>query len=304
MELEQQAESPIISTYRTSPKMDKFWPAWLSFQSKLKPAKKDSKNPAFGSSYADIAAVLSVVMPPLNESGMVLFQPPSTTDSGRSVGVTTLVTHAESGQYLEWDISMSVPQIQAGGKTSYVQEIGKLITYLKRYALMSGVGLATEDDDGNGTAGQQPADRRSGAYQGSAEQPQAAKKEPPRPQKVNQPETPAQPKSSTSTDSIASEPGVEELVSLIINSHYKDKDKVLRDYLAKHIFKPENREAGLTHEDLLGFLQAWANNSDVSTIASYANGAAGKPTLVKGIKQMLAHEGGFPGWVKEMKAGK
>ena len=96
-------------------------------------AKKDAANPFFKSHYATLAAVLDVIRDPLSQNGLALIQ------GVNGEEFETILTHA-SGQW----ISFSEPFKPVKNDP---QSIGSLKSYLRRYSIMSILGIATEDDD-------------------------------------------------------------------------------------------------------------------------------------------------------------
>jgi hypothetical protein len=121
-----------------SPKIDQLAVALAKAQAAIEPAIKDSKNPHFGSKYADLAAVWSVVREPLAANGLAVVQMPSA--EGQKVTLTTLLIHT-SGQYLLSELTMTAVKNDP-------QAIGSCITYARRYALAAVLGVSQEDDDG------------------------------------------------------------------------------------------------------------------------------------------------------------
>lgn len=118
----------------------------LDIQLKLEPMVKDSKNPHFKSNYFDINSLLEVVRPILNEVGILIYQPVLEVE-GRSVLRTSFVD-TESGESLISDIRLI--------ESDNPQKIGGCITYYRRYALQSMLGLEAQDDDGNFASGNNP----------------------------------------------------------------------------------------------------------------------------------------------------
>jgi hypothetical protein len=92
--------------------------------------------------YADLGDVLSQARTVLARHGLAVFQVAQVV--GEDVNVATTVMHT-SGAHLTF-----APFVLPAGTT--VQATGSSITYGRRYALMSILGLATDDDDG-ATAG-------------------------------------------------------------------------------------------------------------------------------------------------------
>ncbi len=116
-------------------------------------ATRDGKNPFFNSTYATLAEVLGTVREPLAENGFALVQDADTDLDERTVGVVTRLIH-ESGEELV-SCRLSAPlkdEFTKDGKPlpPSVQQIGSMVTYLRRYSLCSFLSVAVEDDDGNG----------------------------------------------------------------------------------------------------------------------------------------------------------
>ena len=103
----------------------------------------NATNPFLKNKYADLGAVIETARPVLAKNGISFTQMP--TSEAEYIGVTTVLMHA-SGEFVS-----STIMLQAGeerGK-SQAQVAGSVITYLRRYALASMLGLyADEDTDG------------------------------------------------------------------------------------------------------------------------------------------------------------
>jgi hypothetical protein len=100
-------------------------------------AVKDSANPFFKSSYADLTSVIKAIKQPFADNGLSYTQFPVNNDSG--VGVSTRLMHL-SGQWLEMEYTL--PTVKKDP-----QAAGSAITYARRYALQSIAGIPTADDD-------------------------------------------------------------------------------------------------------------------------------------------------------------
>lgn len=124
--------------------VDKIAPALLKAQSSMGNASKDSKNPFFKSSYADVNAVREATHPHLNTNEITVLQP-IIQKEGKNF-VRTLLLHS-SGQYIASDVEIIV------AKERDPQAAGSAITYARRYGLQSLVSLGAEDDDGNKAMG-------------------------------------------------------------------------------------------------------------------------------------------------------
>lgn len=117
-------------------------------QAEMTGAMKDKTNPHFKSAYADLASIREACFAQLTKNGIAVLQPVSA--DGPSVTVTTLLAHS-SGEWICGELTMTAQQ-------NTPQGIGSCITYARRYALASMVGVAPEDDDGN-AASQTPPSR-------------------------------------------------------------------------------------------------------------------------------------------------
>jgi hypothetical protein len=111
----------------------------LEVQKEIESIKKDSKNPFFKSNYFDINALLEEVKPVLNKHGLIVMQPIQNNDLGNVL--ETIIIDSFDGEKIT--SSVSLPDNPDPQKT------GSIITYFRRYALQSMLGLQAEDDDGN-----------------------------------------------------------------------------------------------------------------------------------------------------------
>lgn len=101
--------------------------------------------------YATLDSVIDATVPALAEQGVTVIQSPGV--AGSSVTITTLVIHT-SGQWLRSVCASSAdtPRMSQAGNpvTSNAQEVGKTITYLRRYALTA-ILCVTADEDLDGS---------------------------------------------------------------------------------------------------------------------------------------------------------
>lgn len=122
-----------------SESITKIAPALLKAQQKMGNAIKDSKNPYFKSSYADLNSVREAVTPALHEAGISILQ--LTTYSSEGAAVETTLLH-ESGEY----ISSFTPIVSS--KPNDPQAFGSAISYARRYGLSAMLSVGSADDDG------------------------------------------------------------------------------------------------------------------------------------------------------------
>jgi len=112
--------------------------ALVKFNGLVKKVKKDSDNPFFKSKYAALPDILAAIHEPLIQSGLVINQFPT-----GNHGLTTILIHAESGEYMMDTYTMTPSKNDPQG-------IGSCITYQRRYAVGAILSLnIDEDDDGN-----------------------------------------------------------------------------------------------------------------------------------------------------------
>jgi hypothetical protein len=96
---------------------------------------KDAKNPFFKSNYASLPHIITEVSEPLEKAGLVITQFPN------GDGLTTMLIHAESGEYISATYTLQVV------RQNDPQAQGSAISYARRYGLTSVLNLAISDDD-------------------------------------------------------------------------------------------------------------------------------------------------------------
>ncbi len=112
--------------------------ALLKFDAEVSTVNKGETNPFFKNKYAALPDILSAIKEPLIKAGLTVKQFPTGEHE-----MTTIVIHAESGEYLESTYKMIPAKNDPQGE-------GSRITYQRRYALGAALGLnIDEDDDGN-----------------------------------------------------------------------------------------------------------------------------------------------------------
>jgi hypothetical protein len=118
--------------------------ALVQAQAKMDFAKKDSENPFFHSSYADLAAVWDVCRQVLPKNGFAVIQTMVPCEPGY-MQVDTLLSHI-SGQWIMGECKLPIVKNDP-------QAAGSAITYARRYSLAAIVGVIATDDDGNEASG-------------------------------------------------------------------------------------------------------------------------------------------------------
>ncbi len=116
--------------------------ALITFHVKCDVIKKDATNPFFKSKYASLSNILEQIEMPLNESGLSFCQFPS-----GEHGLHTILMHS-SGEFISDEYTMRPTKDDPQG-------LGSAITYQRRYALASILGLNIDDDDDGNEASKQ-----------------------------------------------------------------------------------------------------------------------------------------------------
>lgn len=129
---------------KTSNTIDKIAEALASAQSQMKGASKDSINPAFKSKYADLSSVIDACRPALSSNGIAYSQ--SLEKNGDDYTMKTILMH-KSGEFIEYFFPVVLPEMK-GNVGQLMQVLGSVCSYARRYSLMSAVGIAMDDDDG------------------------------------------------------------------------------------------------------------------------------------------------------------
>lgn len=125
-------------------------------QGEIKGAIKDTTNPYYGRKYADLSSVWDACREPLSKNGLSVLQTPGVNPAGQ-VTVETILMHL-SGQWISGEVSMTPVREKKGEgflEAHDPQAIGSAISYARRYALASFIGIYQEDDDGNKATGDQ-----------------------------------------------------------------------------------------------------------------------------------------------------
>lgn len=142
-----------------SESLDQLGTALAKAQSEIEGAAKSAKNPHLRNKYADFLSVVEATRPALTANGLSVSQP--LTSLGNGLAVRTILLHA-SGQYIS---SIMPIEVQEQKGINRMQAVGSAVSYARRYAYESIVGVARiEDDDG----------RKSGPPKGGYDPPNQA----------------------------------------------------------------------------------------------------------------------------------
>ncbi|MES2706104.1 MAG: ERF family protein [Verrucomicrobiota bacterium] len=112
-----------------------------------------AKNSQTNSKYAKLSEIILTVIPEITRNGMALMQPlgPCRTEGGKTFrSITTRLQHS-SGEFMAAAAEFELPAPPKSGQGKDIlnasQTDGVVITYGRRYALLSFLGIATGDDD-------------------------------------------------------------------------------------------------------------------------------------------------------------
>ena len=148
-----EADKIWLNHTQMSGQVDKLFTAMAKAQGEMGHASKTEENEFYGSKYADLAACFEAVRQPMFMNGLCIIQSPaggigreakeeSDYDSfPATVCLDTVIGHV-SGQWISSSLTMRLVRDDPHG-------VGSAITYARRYALTSMLGVAQADDDGN-----------------------------------------------------------------------------------------------------------------------------------------------------------
>lgn len=124
-------------------------------QGSLDNAKKESENPFYKSKYADLSTCLVTAKKVMAENGLSVSQ--HCTFDGTNVHCVSVLGHS-SGQMMVSTLVIPVTKKDPQG-------IGMAITYARRYALSSIIGLAQADDDAESSVSHDENGEQTPAYE-------------------------------------------------------------------------------------------------------------------------------------------
>lgn len=123
--------------------IDQLAAALVAAQGEFAAVPKTADNPFFKSRYAPLSTVVEVTQPILAKHGLAVSQHPTTLDTGEPA-LTTYLLHS-SGQHMSSTMQLYAAKHDPQGQ-------GAAITYARRFAYMSVLGLVADDDDDGNTA--------------------------------------------------------------------------------------------------------------------------------------------------------
>ena len=124
-----------------SAELDQLGTALAKAQSEIEGAAKSVKNPHLRSKYADFLSVVEATRTALTSNGLSISQP--ITCVGNIPAINTILLHS-SGQYIS---SIMPIEVQEQKGINKMQALGSAVSYARRYAYESIVGVARIEDD-------------------------------------------------------------------------------------------------------------------------------------------------------------
>lgn len=118
--------------------MKNLFKSLASFQQEVPVIHKATQG--YGYSYSDLPKILSVINPILKKHGLGFTQQLTLVDGQNCLKTT--IFH-ESGEFIE--SQCAIPYVQLKGMNDF-QSFGSGVTYYRRYALSSALGLVTDKD--------------------------------------------------------------------------------------------------------------------------------------------------------------
>lgn len=158
--------------------------ALVKVAGEIEDPRKTGENPHYGNRYADLTEVVNTARAALHKNGIALMQSPGMEDG--LCTVETFLLH-ESGEWIRGTACSPLSKQDPQG-------VGSATTYLRRYSLLSLLGLGQQDDDGEGAVDRSKKENGAGrpspelveatqalldlaAYQGAVDVDQSAKVE-------------------------------------------------------------------------------------------------------------------------------
>jgi|LGOV01.1.fsa_nt_gb hypothetical protein len=116
------------------------------FQESVEVIRKDKLNAYFkGSKYADINSVLEQVLPRLKDAGLLSVQKTDVSNNETYL-ITQIINIDKPSEMIESVMPLILKKDDSQGQ-------GSALTYIRRYQLVTVLGLEQEDDDGNKASG-------------------------------------------------------------------------------------------------------------------------------------------------------
>lgn len=127
-----------MDTNQTQNITPEFAKAYAEAIARTRDVVADAENPFHKNAYATLGQHIAGTKAIFAQHGLAIVQFP--VSDGNSIGVETMVLHSGGG-YISRKVTLPVTEGVKG------QDVGSLVSYLRRYAIASVANLATSDDD-------------------------------------------------------------------------------------------------------------------------------------------------------------
>jgi len=144
--------------------MNKIFKSYIEAKKSFNVILKSKTNPMYKSKYADISEIISSIETPLMENGLSFYHESVEPQNDGYIALQLVLIH-ESGESMKFGVCefpagrLAYRKDKQGNVIETFMEytpqtFGSAMTYLRRYTLLAGFGLASEDDDGNHASSQ------------------------------------------------------------------------------------------------------------------------------------------------------
>jgi hypothetical protein len=121
--------------------MKNYFKALAGFQQECPVLLKDTSG--YGYKYVDLPKIIHTINPLMKKHGLGFTQKTGTNPETNNPSLTTMLFHISSGEY---DSStVDIPFVEMKGQNAY-QSFGSGLTYFRRYALTSALGIVSDKD--------------------------------------------------------------------------------------------------------------------------------------------------------------
>jgi hypothetical protein len=131
--------------------MRQLFAAIAKTQASMLPVAKTGKNPQFKTEYSTLTDLYEAIRQPMAANNLAVLHGTTLDDDG-NMRVTTMLGHAETGQWVSSDFVSRPSKIDPQG-------LGSATTYGRRYSLAAIIGACPDEDD-DGNASSQPRQQR------------------------------------------------------------------------------------------------------------------------------------------------
>lgn len=139
--------------------MNKIFKSYIEAKKRFNVILKSKTNLIYKSKYADISEIISAIETPLMENGLSFYHESVEPQNDGYIALQLVLIH-ESGECMKFGVCefpagrLAYRKDKQGNVIESFMEytpqtFGSAMTYLRRYTLLAGFGLASEDDDGN-----------------------------------------------------------------------------------------------------------------------------------------------------------